>query len=125
VEMAKKILIVEDEKRFQEMYSMMLGDKDYNLSFAFDGDEAMNKLEDNKPDLIILDMIMDMVTGDTFFLHLKGYDDLADIPVVIISSTPQKKYKSLKKIDPNLLYIDKADLTKEKLLEIVEEKLAE
>jgi CheY-like chemotaxis protein len=83
----------------------------------------MNKLEDNKPDLIILDMIMDMVTGDTFFLHLKGYDDLADIPVVIISSTPQKKYKSLKKIDPNLLYIDKADLTKEKLLEIVEEKL--
>ncbi len=118
--MAKKILIVEDEKRFQEMYSMMLGDKDYNLFFAFDGDEAMQKLEHNKPDLIILDMIMDMVTGDTFFLHLKGHDDLADIPVVIISSTPQKKYKNLKKIDPNLLYIDKEDLTKERLLEVVE-----
>ncbi len=70
--MAKKILIVEDEKRFQEMYSMMLGDKDYNLIFAYDGDEAMQILEHNKPDLIILDMIMDMVTGDTFFLHLKG-----------------------------------------------------
>ncbi len=122
--MAKKILIVEDEKRFQEMYSMMLGDKDYNLFFAFDGDEAMQKLEHNKPDLIILDMIMDMVTGDTFFLHLKGLDDLADIPVVIISSTPQKKYKNLKKIDPNLLYIDKEDLTKERLLEVVEKKLA-
>ncbi len=122
--MAKKILIVEDEKRFQEMYSMMLGDKDYNLFFAFDGDEAMQKLEHNKPDLIILDMIMDMVTGDTFFLHLKGHDDLADIPVVIISSTPQKKYKNLKKIDPNLLYIDKEDLTKERLLEVVEKKLA-
>ncbi len=118
--MAKKILIVEDEKRFQEMYSMMLGDKDYDLTFAYDGDKAMQILEDNKPDLIILDMIMDMVTGDTFFLHLKGYNDLANIPVVIISSTPQKRYKSLKKIDPNLLYIDKADLTKEKLLEVVE-----
>ena len=122
--MAKKILIVEDEKLFHEMYSIMLADKDYDLIFAYDGDEAMQILEDNKPDLIILDMIMDMVTGDTFFLHLKGHDDLADIPVVIISSTPQKKYKSLKKIDPNLLYIDKADLTKEKLLEIVEKELA-
>ncbi len=122
--MAKKILIVEDEKRFQEMYSMMLGDKDYNLISAYDGDEAMQKLEHNKPDLIILDMIMNMVTGDTFFLHLKGHEDLADIPVVIISSTPQKKYKNLKKIDPNLLYIDKEDLTKERLLEVVENKLA-
>ena len=121
--MAKKILIVEDEKRFHEMYSMMLGDKDYNLIFAYDGDEAMQILEDNKPDIIILDMIMDMVTGDTFFLHLKGHEDLTDIPVIIISSTPQKKYKNLKKIDPNLLYIDKEDLTKERLLEVVEKKL--
>ncbi len=120
--MAKKILIVDDEKRFHEMYSMMLEGKDYNLVFAYDGDEAMQTLGDNKPDLIILDMIMDMVTGDTFFLHLKGHDDLADIPVVIISSTPLKKYKNLKKIDPNLLFIDKADLTKEKLLEVVEKK---
>jgi CheY-like chemotaxis protein len=122
--MAKKILIVDDENRFHEMYSMMLGDKDYDLTFAYDGDEAMQILWDNKPHLIILDMIMDMVMGDTFFLHLKGDDVHADIPVVIISSTPLKKYKSLKKIDPNLLYINKADLTKEKLLEVVENKLA-
>ncbi len=98
--MAKKILIVDDEKRFQEMYSMMLGDKDYDLTFAYDGDEAMQIVEDNKPDLIILDMIMDMVTGDTFFLHLKGYDDLVDIPVVIISSTPQKKIQESQKDSP-------------------------
>jgi len=117
--MAKKILIVDDEKRFHEMYSMMFEDKGYDLAFAYDGEEALQILEDNKPDLIILDMIMDMVTGDTFFLYLKSDDLSADIPVVIISSTPLKKYKSLKKIDPNLLYINKADLTKGKLLEVV------
>ena len=123
--MAKKILIVEDEKRFQEMYSMMLGDKDYNLIFAYDGDEAMQILEDNKPDLIILDMIMDMVTGDTFFLHIKGMPKYTDIPVIIISAFSQKQYKNLKKIDPNLVYIEKTYLTKEKLLEEVEGKLHE
>ncbi len=121
--MAKKILIVEDEKLFHEMYSIMLADKDYDLIFAYDGDEAMRRLEDNKPDLIVLDMVMDMVTGDTFFLHLKGYDELANIPVVIISSSSQKEYKGLKNIDPDLLYINKADLTKERLLQAVEKKL--
>jgi CheY-like chemotaxis protein len=123
--MAKKILIVDDEKCFHEMYSMMLGDKDYDLTFAYDGDEALHILEATKPDLIILDMIMDMVTGDTFFLYLKSDGAIADTPVIIISSMPQKKYKSLKKIDPNLLFVDKAALTKEKLLEVVEKKLAE
>ena len=123
--MAKKILIVDDEKCFHEMYSMMLGDNDYDLIFAFDGEEALHILEATKPDLIILDMIMDMVTGDTFFLYLKSYGEIADTPVIIISSVPQKKYKSLRKIDPNLLFVDKAELTKEKLLEVVEKKLAE
>ncbi len=121
--MTKKILIVEDEKDFQEMYAGMFEGRGYNLIYAYDGDEAMQILEDNKPDLIILDMIMDMVTGDTFFLHLKGYDEFKNIPVLIISSTSQKQFKSLKKIDSKLVYLNKADLTKESLLEKVDKKL--
>ncbi len=123
-DMTKKIVIVEDEKDFQEMYAGMLEERGYNLIYAYDGDEAMQILDDNKPDLIILDMIMDMVTGDTFFLHLKGYDEFKNIPVLLISSTSQKQFKDLKKIDPKLVYINKADLTKESLLEEVDKKLA-
>ncbi len=122
-EMTKKILIVEDEKDFQEMYAGMFEGRGYNLIYAYDGDEAMQILEESKPNLIILDMIMDMVTGDTFFLHLKGYDEFKNIPVIIISSTSQKQFKDLKKIDPKLVYINKADLTKESLLEEVDKKL--
>ncbi len=122
--MNKTIMIVEDEKDFQEIYAMMLEGRDYKLIYAYDGEEAMPMLEDKKPDLIILDNIMNMVTGDSFFLHLKGYDDLADIPVIIISSSnPQKQLKGLKKIDPNLLYLSKTVLTKERLLEEVDKKL--
>ncbi len=122
--MSKTIMIVEDEKEFHEMYEMMFEGRDYKLIYAYDGEEAMPMLEEEKPDLIILDMIMDMVTGDTFFLHLKGYDDLADIPVIIISSSnQQKQLKGLKKIDPNLLYLNKVDLTKERLLEELDKEL--
>ncbi len=114
--MSKKIMIVEDEKAFHDLYSVMFEGKDYDIISAYDGDEAMAKLEEDKPDVIILDMLLDMVTGDTFFLYLKGMPECADIPVLIISALSEKQYKNLKKIDPNLVYIEKSYLTKERLL---------
>ncbi len=121
--MAKKIMIVDDERDFQEIYAIMLEGRGYNLIYAYDGEEAMQMLNDNIPDLIILDMMMDMVTGDTFFLHLKGFQEFSDIPIIIISTIPQKQFKGLKKIDPTTVYLNKADLTKERLLEEVDNKL--
>lgn len=121
--MSKKIMIVEDEKTFHDLYRIMFESRDYDISYVYDGDTAMEKLEEDRPDLIILDMLLDMVTGDTFFLHLKGMAEYADIPVIIISAFSQKHYKNLKKVDPNLVYIEKSYLTKERLLEEVEKKL--
>lgn len=103
----------------------MFEGKDYDINYAYDGDEAMQAVEQNKPDLIILDMLLDMVTGDTFLLHIKGMPKYADIPVIVISVFSEKQYKNLKKIDPKLVYIEKSYLTKEKLLEEVEAKLLE
>ncbi len=121
--MAKEIMIIDDEREFQEIYTIMLEGRGYSLTCAYDGEDAMQMLNDNIPDLIILDMIMDMVTGDTLFLYIKGFQRFSDIPIIIISSIPQKQYKSLKKVDPNLVYLNKADITKEILLEEVGKKL--
>ena len=123
--MNKKIMIVEDERAYHDLYRIMFEGKDYDINYAYDGDEAMQILEQNRPDLIILDMLLDMVTGDTFFLHIKGIPKYADIPVIIISAFSKKQYKNLKKTDPNLVYIEKAYLTKEELLDEVEAKLLE
>ena len=126
--MTEKILIVEDEQNFHDLYSAIFEERDYDLTFAYDGNEALMKLEEmkqeeTKPDLIMLDMLMDMVTGDTFFLHLKGMPDFENIPVIIISALAQKEYKNLKKIDPNLLYIEKSHLNKENLLDEVDKRI--
>ncbi len=123
--MNKKIMIVEDEKAYHDLYRIIFEGTGYDINYAYDGDEAMQALEQNKPDLILLDMLLDMVTGDTFFLHIKGIPKYADIPVIIISAFSKKQYKNLKEIDPNLVYIEKTYLTKEKLLEEVEGKLHE
>jgi CheY-like chemotaxis protein len=120
--MAKTILVVDDDQVFHDLYTEMLEDTDYRLIHTYDGDEALEKVEQEKPDLIILDIIMDMVTGDTFFLYLKSMPECENIPIIIISSQRKRDYKSLKDIEPNLTYLDKA-VTKEKLLDEIKAKI--
>ncbi len=120
--MGKTIMIVEDDQVFHDLYTEMLEDTDYRLIHAYDGDEALLELEKEKPDLFILDIVMDMVTGDTFFLYLKSMPECEDIPVIIISSQPKRDYKSLKDVEPNLTFLDKT-VTKERLLEEITTKI--
>ena len=46
--MGKTIMIVEDEQAFHDLYTMMLEDTDYDIVRAYDGDEALAKLEEKK-----------------------------------------------------------------------------
>ncbi len=123
--MSKTIMIVEDEQNFHDLYTAILEDTNYRLIHAYDGDEALAKLEENKPDLIILDILLDMMTGDTFFLYLNGLPEYADIPIIVVSSFPARDYKNLRQIDPNLVFIEKPYLTKKRLLEEMDKKLVE
>ena len=123
--MIKTILIAEDEQNFHDLYEVMLEGTCCEIIRAYDGHEALEKLTEKKPDLIILDLLMNMITGDTFFLHLKNMLDYADIPVIIISAHSEKRYKNLRKTDPNLIFIEKQYLTKERLLDEVEKKFLE
>ncbi len=118
----KTIMIVEDEQHFHDLYTEMLEDTDYRLIHVYDGDEALLKLEEEKPDLFILDMLMDMVTGDTFFLYLKGMPDCADIPIIIVSNSNKRDYKNMLKMDPGIVFLDKS-VTKEKLIGEIKKKI--
>ena len=120
--MGKTLMIVEDDQVFHDLYTEMLEDTDYRLIHAYDGDEALLELEKEKPDLFILDMLMDMMTGDTVFLYLKSMPEFAEIPVIIISSQPKRSYKSLKDVDPNLTFLDKT-VTNEKLIQEIKAKI--
>jgi CheY-like chemotaxis protein len=122
MEMYKTIMIVEDEQCFHNLYKEMLEDTDYGITHAYDGDEALLKLEEKKPDLIILDMLLDMMTGDTFLLYLKGMPEHADIPVIVISSYYKREYKNLRDVDPDLVFLDKT-VTRDRLIEEIRAKI--
>ncbi len=120
--MSKTIMIVEDEQSFQDLYTMMLEDTDYEIVRAYDGDDALSKLDEEKPDLIVLDILLDLVTGDTFFLYITGMPEYANIPVIVASSFSPKAYKNLKEMDPDLVFLEKP-FTKEKLIEEIKAKI--
>ena len=120
--MVKTIMIVEDEQSYHDLYTTMLEDTDYEIIRAYDGDEALERLEEKRPDLIILDILLDMVTGDTFFLYLKGMPEYADIPIIILSNSSQRDYKNLNKMDPKLVFLSKK-ITKERLIREIKAKI--
>ena len=122
--MSKTIMIVDDEQVFHDLYTEMLEDTEYRLIHAYDGDEALLKLEAEKPDLFLLDMLMDMMTGDTVFLYLKSMPECAEIPIIVISAQPKQGYKSLKDVDQNLTFLDKT-VTKEKLIQEIKAKIGQ
>ena len=115
-------MIVEDDKTFHDLYEEMLDGKNYRIIHVYDGHEALEKLEDDKPDLIILDILLDMMTGDTFFLYLKSMPGYDKIPVIIVSNASRRAYKSLLKVDPNLVILDKT-LARENLIGAIESRI--
>jgi CheY-like chemotaxis protein len=121
--MCKTIMIIDNEQSFHELYSVMLEGTGYEIIRAYHGGEAMFKLERKKPDLIILDILIDMMTGDTFIQNLKSMREYANIPVIIISSFLAQVFKNLKQITPNLVFLEKTYLTKKRLLDEINKEL--
>ena len=83
----KKIMIVEDEQDFAESITMILESAGYEVIWADDGDQCFALLEFEKPDLIIMDVMMRTITeGFNVLYELKSSTEYRTIPVVIVSA---------------------------------------
>jgi len=120
--LSKKILIIEDEQEFFFFYEMMLEDTDYTIIHAHDGKQALEKIKEEKPDLIILDLLLDKMSGDEFLKQLKSESMYSDIPIVVASSFSPHSYKKIFEIDPHLIFLEKP-FTQERLQEVIKSKL--
>ncbi|MDP2982602.1 MAG: response regulator [Candidatus Latescibacter sp.] len=83
----KQIMVVEDEKDFAESIIMILESAGYEVIWADDGDQCFALLEFEKPDLIIMDVMMRTITeGFNVLYDLKSHREYRSIPVVIVSA---------------------------------------
>jgi response regulator RpfG family c-di-GMP phosphodiesterase len=80
-----KILIVDDDADFVELAKMVLTTKPYQVITAYSGEEGLQKVSEEKPDLIILDVIMPLKDGFTVCEQLKKNPETANIPVFMLT----------------------------------------
>ena len=84
--MKKKILIIEDDRSLQNAVVETLGQEGYKTVSAFDGEEGLQKLAVEKPDLILLDIILPKKDGYEVLSEIKGDEATKDIPVLILTN---------------------------------------
>jgi len=84
----KTILIVEDEKDLVEWLTVFFNENGYNVISAYDGADGFSKAEQQKPDLITLDISMPGESGVKMYHKLIKSDATKKIPVVIITGAP-------------------------------------
>jgi CheY-like chemotaxis protein len=82
--MKKKILVVEDEEGLRLLYQEELGAEGYEIITAQNGKEAIQKLEEGKPDLIILDIVMPVMDGMEALGRIVGKE--RKIPIILNTS---------------------------------------
>lgn len=88
---AKKILIVEDELPFRQIYRDAMHMYGYNAIEAEDGEEALRFVKVYKPDLVLLDLVLPKKSGFDVLRELKSSDESKDIPVIVYSILEDKE----------------------------------
>ena len=86
---AKKIMIVEDDKFLSSLIKTRLEKEGFTIIQAFDGEEATNLLRQNRPDLIVMDLVMPKVNGFEVLQSISISPQLEKVPVVILSNLAQ------------------------------------
>ena len=86
----KKVMIVEDDEHISKVYEIKLAKEGIETSLAVDGEEAVAKITREKPDLVILDLMIPKKDGFDVLSDIKKIPELASIPVIVLSNLGQQ-----------------------------------
>lgn len=87
--MAEKILIVDDDREMVDLIDLFLSNAGFVTLSAFSGEEALDKTFKEKPDLILLDIMMPRIDGWEVLRRIKNDPEARNIPVAFITARTQ------------------------------------
>lgn len=119
----KKILVIDDEPDVRTYLTTLLEDNGYAVESAKDGEEGWQKFQQDRPDLVTLDVTMPEKSGVRFYRDVKENDEYKTTPIIMITgvSTDFEQFiSSRKKVPPPEGYIPKP-IVQEDLLAKVKE----
>ena len=116
-----KILIVEDDPIISRMYAQALEFERHEVVVAFDGEEGYEKVSENNPTIILLDVMMPKMNGFELLDKLKGDLRYKNIPVVMLTNLSENKDAENALLKGAVKYIIKGDNTPKQVVEMVKE----
>jgi len=90
-----RIIVAEDDDINRELILEVLSDEGYEVIGASDGIELIKYALEKKPDLIITDIQMPNMSGDTTVSMIESYNDLASVPIIIMTGMSRQDFNKL------------------------------
>lgn len=113
------ILIAEDDEFIRDIYNRIFTMNGYTVILATNGTEAIEKLEESVPNLILLDIMMPYQNGKEVFKKIKSDDRLKNVPVVFLTNVSAQDDLEQELLDQADKYLIKAHFTPKEVLDEV------
>ena len=118
-----KIAIIEDDQAISQMYRFKFEAEGYDVQTAENGKLGLELTESMKPDIILLDLMMPIMTGDEMLAKLRSTSWGKNIKVIILTNSGEEAAPpEIKKLGVEA-YIVKAEMTPRQVAELVKSKL--
>lgn len=85
-----KVLIADDNRQNCELLDAYLANEEYEIAFAYDGQETLEKVAEWQPDLILLDIMMPKLSGYEVCSQLKRDEATDDIPILMVTALNER-----------------------------------
>lgn len=119
----KKITLIEDEVILRELLENKLTKNGYNVEVAVDGEEGLNKLKEDPPALILLDIVMPKMDGFELMEIISKLDNLKGVPIIVVSNSGQpvdiERAQELGAVD----WIVKTEFDPQEVVDMVEKQI--
>lgn len=89
--MPLKVLVCDDERHIVRLIQVNLERQGYNVVTAFDGKEGLEKVRSEKPDLVVLDVMMPYMDGFEVLKSLRREPETESLPVIMLTAKAQDK----------------------------------
>jgi len=87
----KKILIVEDEESLLKLESILLTSKGYDVRGVLNGQQALEAIQEERPDLVLLDIMLPEIDGFEVCQRIKDNPDTRSIPVIMLTAKKSRE----------------------------------
>jgi two-component system phosphate regulon response regulator PhoB len=89
--MSAKVLVVEDEEPISQLLAYNLAKEGFVVATSADGDEAMLSVDENRPDLVLMDWMLPNTSGIELCRQLRTRNDTRDIPVIMLTARGEEE----------------------------------